>query len=69
MEDSVPNLLMSCRFDLAGGERERQESERGIGQRCDKGKELFQVVTDLRSSLRPSTNSRYVATYLHVYEG
>ena len=67
MEDSVPNLLMSCGFNLAGGERKRQESERGAVQRRDEGKELFQVVTDLRSSSRPSANSRYVATYFHDY--
>ena len=52
MGDSVPNLLMSCRFNLAVGEHERQESERGADQRRDKVKELFQVVTDLRLSAR-----------------
>lgn len=69
MGDSVPNLLMSCRFNLAVGEHERQESERGAGQRRDKGKELFQVVTDLCLSSRSSANPRYLPTYLHDYEG
>ena len=28
MEDSVPNLSMSCRFNLPGSEHRRQENER-----------------------------------------
>jgi len=30
MEDSVPNLSMSCRFNSAGGKHERGERTRGL---------------------------------------
>jgi hypothetical protein len=41
IKDAVPNLLICCRFDLAGGKNEKQENEQVVhdtmmARRCSK---------------------------------